>query len=116
MMHKNSGFTLTELMMIIGIMAAIAIPQCFRHIETTKAQGVVANVHLIACAMANVFAAHNGQVSTIYTSINGQVAGDMAGPRQALISALFAVSLTRFGKWLSQRLNSIVQVTNGTTP
>ena len=111
MMHKNSGFTLIELMMVI------AIPQYFRYIETAKAQGVVANFHLIVGATANAFAAaHNGQVSTIYTTINGQVDGDMAGPRQTPIFGLFAVLLTRFGKWLSQRLDSIVQVTNGTTP
>lgn len=106
--HDHRGFTLIELMM------AIASPQYFTYIATTNGQGAVVSVHLIVSATANAFAtAHNGQASTAYTSVNGQVTDDMAGLRQAPI---FAVLLTRFGKWLYQWPNSIVQVTNGTAP
>lgn len=56
----------------------------------------------------------DGMWQTWYWGIGG--AGFHDGLFIAPLFGLFAVLLTRFGKWLSQRLNSMVQVTNGTTP
>lgn len=56
----------------------------------------------------------DGMWQTWYWGIGG--AGFHDGLFIAPIFGLFAVLLTRFGKWLSQRLNSMVQVTNGTAP
>jgi uncharacterized membrane protein len=56
----------------------------------------------------------DGMWQTWYWGIGG--AGFQDGLFMAPIFGLFAVLLTRFGKWLSHRLNSIVQVRTGTAP
>ena len=61
-MRKNKGFSLLELLvviLIIGILAAIALPQYQRAVEKTKMAEAVLNVKAIAQAQERYYILHN---------------------------------------------------------
>jgi prepilin-type N-terminal cleavage/methylation domain-containing protein len=80
--RQTAGFTLIEMLMvvaIIGIMAAIAIPNYLSMRARAKEAGVIANAHTLQLACEDFAAQNNATYATDFatTLANGQVLLDL---------------------------------------
>ncbi len=86
---KKRGFTLIELMVvvvIIGILAAIAIPNFIKIVEKAKIASVKANMHTLQVTVESISIEHAGAYPTAgndQSAIDSELPGNFKNPYRA---------------------------------
>lgn len=88
-MNKNQGFTLIELLvvvLIIGILAAVAVPQYENAVLKSRAAGLLANMKTLRQA-AEVYYMANGRYPTSFADMDVSFLGEERGDQHEALSS-----------------------------
>jgi prepilin-type N-terminal cleavage/methylation domain-containing protein len=96
-MKNNKGFTLIELLvvvLIIGILAAIALPQYFKAVEKSRAAEAFTVMGSVNHAQAVYHMAHPAAFTASFEDLDVDLPGSVSGANYTPTSNLFSYTLS----------------------
>lgn len=109
MATKCNGFTFIELLvvvLIIGILAAIAVPQYQKAVERARASEALVNVRTLVNAL-KIYEMANGKITADFSQLDVNLPGTLSPNNQQLSTDLFTYSINdiKFYRVYAKRSN-----------